>query len=156
MRKKAPKILWTILHFNDLSTQQLFDLLKLRTEVFVVEQNCPYQEVDDKDLSAYHVMGYSNKKELIAIARILPKGISYPEISIGRVAVKQSYRNIGLAHELNERSIRFIENRLLATSIRLSAQSHLQSFYEKHRFKVVSEEYLEDGIPHVEMLRSPS
>jgi ElaA protein len=156
MRKKAPKILWTILHFNDLSIQQLFDLLKLRTEVFVVEQNCPYQEVDDKDLSAYHIMGYSNKKELIAIARILPKGISYAEISIGRVAVKQAHRNKGLAHELNERSIRFIENRLLATSIRLSAQSHLRSFYEKHRFKVVSEEYLEDGIPHVEMLRSTS
>jgi ElaA protein len=128
--------------------------MKLRTEVFVVEQDCPYQEVDEKDLSAYHVLGYTNKKELIAVSRILPEGISYAEASIGRVAIKLSYRNLGLAHLLNERSIRYIETRLNTSSIRLSAQSHLRSFYEKHQFTVVSDEYLEDGIPHVEMLRS--
>ena len=154
MGKKAANILWTIVHFNDLSTRQLFDLMKLRTEVFVVEQDCPYQEVDEKDLSAYHVLGYTNKKELIAVSRILPEGISYAEASIGRVAIKLSYRNLGLAHLLNERSIRYIETRLNTSSIRLSAQSHLRSFYEKHQFTVVSDEYLEDGIPHVEMLRS--
>lgn len=154
MGKKAVNILWSIVHFNDLSTWQLFDLYKLRTEVFVVEQDCPYQEVDEKDLSAFHVLGYSNKRELIAVSRILPKGISYEEASIGRVAIKASYRNLGLAHLLNERSIQFIETRLNTSSIRLSAQSHLRSFYEKHQFNVVSEEYLEDGIPHIEMLRS--
>lgn len=154
MEKKVGDIIWSIIHFKDLSTQQLFDIMKLRTAVFVVEQDCPYQEVDDKDLESFHVMAYTADNELIAIARILPAGISYKEVSLGRVAVKESYRNKGIADILTEKTIRFIYTRLAANTIRISAQSYLTKFYENHGFKKVSEEYLEDDIPHFEMLRS--
>jgi ElaA protein len=154
MGKKAENYLWSILHFRDLSVQQLYDILALRTAVFVVEQNCPYQEVDEKDPSAYHVFAYSKGGELIAVSRVLPPGISYKEASLGRVAIKKSYRGKGLAHLLNEKTIAFIESHLKEKNIRISAQSHLKAFYEKHGFIQVSEEYLEDDIPHIEMLRS--
>ena len=156
MIKKDSNIIWSIVHFNDLSIDQLFDILELRTEVFVVEQDCPYQEVDQKDKESFHVMAYANNMELIAVARILPAGISYEEVSFGRVAVKENYRGKGIAHVLNDRLISFIRSRLLSDKIRISAQSHLLSFYEKHGFKKVSEEYLEDDIPHIEMLLSPN
>lgn len=152
MKKKEQDILWSIVHFNDLSSIQLFDIFELRTAVFVVEQNCAYQEVDKKDKVAYHVMGYSKENKLIAVARILPVGISYDEVSFGRVAVVKKYRLHGIAHKLNVIMLSFIQSRLKTDSVRISAQSHLRSFYERHGFKVVSKEYLEDDIPHVEML----
>lgn len=154
MKKKEQDIIWSIVHFNDLSSTQMFDVFELRTAVFVVEQDCPYQEVDAKDKVAYHVMGYTLEGELIAVGRILPLGISYNEVSLGRVAIKESFRGKGIAHRLNEIMVSFIQTRLNTDSIRISAQSHLIDFYSKHSFTVVSEEYLEDNIPHVEMLRS--
>lgn len=154
MIQKDNNIIWSIVHFNDLSIDQLFDILELRTEVFVVEQNCPYQEVDQKDKESFHVMAYGNNKELVAVARILPAGVSYKEVSFGRVAVKENFRGKGIAHVLNDRLISFIRSRLLGEEIRISAQSHLLLFYEKHGFKKVSKEYLEDDIPHIEMLLS--
>lgn len=156
MKKKEQDIIWSILHFNDLSSNQLFDMYELRTAVFVVEQDCPYQEVDYKDKVAYHVLGYTKNNDLIAVGRILPAGISYTEVSLGRVAIDMKHRGSGLAHQLNSEMISFINTRLNTDSIRISAQSHLINFYEKHLFKVVSEEYLEDNIPHVEMLRLSS
>lgn len=153
MEKKVHDIIWTVVHFNDLSTKQLFDLLALRTEVFVVEQNCPYQEVDEKDELAFHVLAYSLDNVLIGVSRILPPGISYKEVSLGRVAIKKEFRGQGLAFQLNSKTVNYIESRLNTKEIRISAQSHLRSMYEKHGFAVVSEEYLEDDIPHVEMLR---
>ena len=152
--KKEKHIIWSIVHFDDLSTKQLYDLLELRTKIFVVEQDCPYQEVDDKDLMAFHVLGYTMQGKLIAVARILPKGLSYNEISFGRVAIDIDGRGSGLGHELTTTMISFIENRFNTNVIRISAQSHLNNFYETHGFKTVSEEYLEDDIPHFEMLRS--
>ena len=153
MIKKESAILWSILHFDDLSTMQLFDILALRTEIFVVEQDCPYQEVDEKDKKAFHVMAYTKENQLIAVARILPPGISYKELSFGRVAVKMNFRGKGFGDLLNRKLIDYIESRFPNENIRISAQSHLKSFYEKHGFKQVSEEYDEDGIPHIEMLR---
>lgn len=156
MVKKDQDIIWSIIHFNDLSSQQLFDLLALRTEIFVVEQDCPYQEVDEKDQEAFHVLAYTINKKLVAVSRILPPGISYREVSLGRVAIKKEFRGMGLSHELNKRSIAFIDSRLQKQDIRISAQSHLVAMYQQHGFRAVSEEYLEDNIPHVEMLRSPN
>ena len=152
--QKEEDIIWSAIHFNDLSTDQLYDLYALRTEVFVVEQNCPYQEVDQKDRSAIHLLGYSAKGELALVARVLPPGISYKELSFGRVAVKMTYRSKGYGHQLNKKLIEFISSRFPENAIRISAQSHLKGFYESHGFKKVSEEYDEDGIPHIEMLRS--
>ena len=154
MEKKEDYFIWSIVHFNDLSTLCLFDILKLRTEIFVVEQDCPYQEVDDKDKKAFHVFAYSEKGEMAAVARILPEGISYNEVSLGRVAIKEKYRGYGLAHEMTKKMISFISSRFSTDLIRISAQSHLVSFYNKHGFINVGGEYLEDGIPHHEMLRS--
>lgn len=151
--QKEEDILWSAIHFNDLSIDQLYDLYALRTEVFVVEQNCPYQEVDKKDRSSIHLLGYSPKGELVLVARVVPPGISYKELSFGRVAVKLTYRSKGYGHQLNKKLIEFIRSRFPKNAIRISAQSHLKSFYESHGFKKVSEEYDEDGIPHIEMLR---
>ena len=153
MIKKESDILWSIIHFDDLSTVQLFDILSLRTEVFVVEQDCPYQEVDEKDKKALHVMAYTKGNELLAVARILPPGISYKELSFGRVAVKMTYRGKGIGDLLTSKLTDYIHLRFPKENIRISAQSHLNKFYEKHGFKQVSEEYDEDGIPHIEMLR---
>jgi len=152
MTQKDSNIIWSIVHFNDLTVDQLFDILALRTEIFVVEQDCPYQEVDPKDKESYHVMAYDSSASLIAVARILPAGVSYKEVSFGRVAVRAGNRGKGLAHVLTKNLILFTKSRLFSDEIRISAQSYLLSFYEKHGFKKVSEEYLEDGIPHMEML----
>ncbi len=154
MNQKDNKLIWSIVHFEDLSIDQLFDIMELRTEVFVVEQECPYQEVDQKDKSSFHVMAHSPEGDLVAVARILPKGLSYSEVSFGRVAVSETYRGKGIADELTKKLISFISSRLLSNEIRISAQCYLAGFYEKHGFKKVSEEYLEDDIPHVEMLLS--
>lgn len=146
------RITWVIKHFNELNTNEYFDALQLRTEVFVVEQNCPYQEVDDKDKVSYHVLGYKNK-DLVAVARILPKGVTYKEISIGRVATKKNYRNQGIASKLIITCFRYIQENFGENSIRISAQKYLVNFYKKHSFKSVGKTYLEDNIPHIEMYR---
>lgn len=151
MEKKEDEIIWSIIHYNDLSLDQFYDLLELRTAVFVVEQDCPYQEVDIKDKSSFHVLGYQ-KEELVAVARIIPSGISYPEVSFGRVAVKIDHRGKGIANELTHKLVKFISAKY-QSDIRISAQCYLTSFYENHGFKIASEEYKEDGIPHIEMLR---
>ena len=152
MGKEDQDIIWSIIHFNELSSIQLFDLMELRTQIFVVEQNCPYQEVDTKDKSAFHVLGYDRNGLLIAVARVLPLGISYDEVSFGRVAIRKEYRGKGTAHELTQKLISFIKTHLKSDEIRISAQSHLLQFYKSHGFKAVSKEYDEDGIPHLEML----
>tara|TARA_B110000503_G_scaffold118234_1_gene178966 strand:- start:6656 stop:7051 length:396 start_codon:yes stop_codon:yes gene_type:complete len=127
--------------------------MALRTSIFVVEQNCPYQDIDDKDLTAFHVYGKIDQN-VIAVCRILPSGISYAEISIGRVAVSMEYRGTNVANDLMHQTIHFIENQWGKKDIRISAQQHLTTFYNRFGFVQVSEMYLEDDIPHVEMLRT--
>ena len=102
------KVEWKIAAFNQLSLEELFDVYYLRTKIFVVEQNCPYQEVDEKDKHAYHVMGFL-KNEIVAVARILPHNISYPQVSIGRVAVEKNKRGKDVAHQLMLQCLQFIE-----------------------------------------------
>lgn len=147
------KITWTTKSFNDLTIDEYFELLYLRIAVFVVEQDCPYQEVDEKDRKSFHLFGRTQNGEVIAVTRILPKEISYKEISIGRVALKKEYRGKGIADTLMLETFKFIESKFGAQPVRISAQEYLINYYNKHGFKQIGESYLEDDIPHIEMLK---
>lgn len=138
--------------FNQLSTLQLYDYLQLRSEVFVVEQNCVYQDLDNLDKIAFHVLVYQGEK-LIACARIIPAGITYNEISIGRVIVAGHERKKNIGIQLMNFCIDKITEQFGPQTIVLSAQAHLQEFYQKLGFEAQGEGYLEDGIPHIKMLR---
>lgn len=138
--------------FSELKTQQLYDILQLRSEVFVVEQDCVYQDIDSYDQVAIHVVAYDEEK-LVAYARILPPKTYFPQVSIGRVIIKQSHRGQDLGHDLIKFSIVFISKKYGEQIIKISAQEHLKKFYEQHGFLQDGEGYLEDGIPHVAMYR---
>lgn len=144
-------ISWHIYHFKDLSTKQFHDLLQLRIKVFVVEQICPYPELDNKDLDAYHIIGLHGKKT-IATARILKPGVSYPQASIGRVVVDENYRKQKLGDDLMQFSMQQTQQLFPNQDVKISAQEYLKHYYEKHGFEQVSEMYLEDDIPHIAML----
>ncbi|MEW8994080.1 GNAT family N-acetyltransferase [Clostridium sp.] len=137
--------------FNELTIEELYKILRARNEVFVVEQACIYQDCDNKDYNSYHLY-LEEGNEVVGYLRIVNKGISYDEISIGRVLVKETHRNKGLSRRMMLEGIKFIEENLNSTEIRLSGQVYIKRFYESLGFKQVSEEYLEDDIPHVEML----
>ena len=148
-------VLWSVMAFSELSTHQLYDIMKLRVDVFVVEQNCPYGELDNKDTleGAYHLLGKNEEtNELVAYSRLLPTGVSYDEVSIVRVTTRLTARKNGLGHELIKQAISACQSRWPKQSIKIGAQEHLSGFYQKHGFKTVSESYLEDGIPHIHML----
>lgn len=138
--------------FNELSTKELYEILKLRSAVFVVEQNCVYQDLDGKDEDALHVL---QKKEgdIVAYARIFKPGDNLGDASIGRVVVEKKYRKYGYGKEIMHTAIRTIEERFRASSILLSAQTYLIKFYMDLGFCSVGEEYLEDGISHIRMVR---
>ncbi|RJR09847.1 GNAT family N-acetyltransferase [Candidatus Parcubacteria bacterium] len=142
---------WKLKRFNELTNQDLYAILKERTSVFVVEQNCPYPEVDGKDPQSYHLFKEENG-EIIAYLRVLPAGVSYKEASIGRVLVKKEYRGQGLAEELLRRGLDFIYVELKEATIKIQAQDYLRKFYGSFGFKAITETYLEDNIPHVDML----
>ncbi|MFD1888256.1 GNAT family N-acetyltransferase [Paenibacillus wenxiniae] len=144
---------WHIKHFNELTTTELYRILQERTNIFVVEQNCPYPEVDGKDLHCYHLYRLDGE-QMTAYARLLPPGIAYTQASIGRVIVPASYRGKGYAGELFARAIDFIQQELGETEIKIQAQEYLCPFYGSYGFQAISEPYLEDGIPHVDMLLS--
>lgn len=146
------KITWRTKAFKDLTVDEYFEIIYLRTEIFVVEQNCPYQEVDEKDRISFHLFGRSESSEIMAVSRILPPGVAFAEISVGRVALKKDYRGKGLADEMMKETFKFIENHFGKQPIRISAQQYLLKYYHKHGFKQVGEMYLEDDIPHVEMI----
>lgn len=139
-----------ILLFSELTTQQIYDLLQLRSEVFVVEQDCVYQDIDGYDDKAYHVLFY-DEDTLVAYSRILPPGTYFEELSIGRVIVKETHRSQKLGHELMTTSIAFSLKRFPKSIIKISAQQYLIQFYESHGFVISGEGYLEDGIPHIAM-----
>ncbi|AIF98717.1 GNAT family N-acetyltransferase [Alteromonas australica] len=147
---------WKSLGFDALTTHQLFELLKLRVDVFVVEQNCPYPDLDEKDrhCDMRHLMGFEQDK-LVAYARLLPPGVSYPSASIGRVVTHQDYRGNGRGKLLIETAIKYCESYWPNSEIEIGAQTYLLSFYESFGFVPTSDMYLEDGIPHVDMKRTP-
>ncbi|WP_117235821.1 GNAT family N-acetyltransferase [Vibrio maerlii] len=143
---------WKTIPFEQLTNHELYELLKLRVDVFVVEQTCPYPELDGKDrmMGVQHLLGYQND-ELVACARLIPQGISFPSVSIGRVATKQSARGGGLGHKLIQQAINECDRLWPKESIEIGAQEHLAPFYAKHGFVQTSRMYLEDDIPHVDM-----
>jgi len=139
--------------FNEFSVEELYEVLQLRSEVFVVEQDCVYQDLDGKDQKALHVLGYADDR-LVAYTRLFKRGIYFEEASLGRVVVGKEYRKYGYGHEIIKASIKALKEVYDEDTIKISAQKYLISFYESHGFKTVGEEYLEDGIPHIAMLKS--
>lgn len=146
---------WKLKWFDEMTTQEVYKILQLRTEVFVVEQQCPYLEVDGKDMECYHLWGEENG-EIAAYLRILPAGVSYEEVSIGRVLVKKDFRGQQLGRVIMEKAMRIIEDELKETMIKIQAQSYLREFYGSLGFQAISDEYLDDNIPHIDMLRIKS
>ncbi|KGL62428.1 GNAT family N-acetyltransferase [Polaribacter sp. Hel1_85] len=138
--------------FSELTTDQLYAILQLRSEVFVVEQDCVYQDVDYKDQKSLHVFGFKNDK-IVAYTRIFKPGDYFENASIGRVVVAASERKYGFGHDLMKISIEAIKIHFKVDKITISAQKYLKKFYESHNFIQVGEEYLEDGIPHIRMDR---
>lgn len=146
-------LIWHYKKFEELSPKELYTILELRVEVFVVEQNCLYNECDGKDLKCDHLWCELDGK-IIAYCRIVPPGISYNEPSIGRVVSHPEYRHLKLGYQLMRHALTTIENHFESSATRISAQSYLKNFYEKFDFVQVSEEYLEDDLPHMQMLKS--
>ncbi len=143
----------SIKSFSDLSTNELYDLLQLRSEIFVVEQDCVYQDLDGKDQKAIHILGLKNNR-VVAYTRIFKAGDYLAQASIGRVLVKDRERKHGYGIDIMKASIKAIEERFGETSIALSAQTYLKRFYNSLGFIEKGGEYLEDGIPHVMMLKN--
>lgn len=137
--------------FDELTGGELYDMLQLRSEVFVVEQDCVYQDIDGKDRKALHLIGKKQGK-IVAYTRLFPGGDYFKEASIGRVVVQGEERKYGYGHDIIKASIAAIGNHFKENRIRISAQKYLTRFYEKHGFVQVGEEYLEDGIPHIAMI----
>jgi ElaA protein len=148
-------ITWQCKSFHELRPAELHRLLALRCAVFIIEQNCPYLDPDYKDEYALHVMGWKGD-ELVAVSRILPAGVSYDEVSVGRVATSASVRGTGAGKLLMAKTMEYIIATFGNVPVRISAQSYLQKYYEGYGFKRTEKaEYLEDDIPHVEMLFVP-
>ena len=137
--------------YNELTTNRLYSILKLRAEVFVVEQNCAYQDLDNKDNKALHLIGEINN-EIIAYTRIFKKGDYFTNSSIGRVLVKKEFRKKELGKVIMEKSIEIIKKNTKEEKIEISAQKYLTKFYKDLGFKKTGKEYLEDNIPHIKMM----
>ena len=138
--------------FKDLTTQELYDILQLRSEVFVVEQDCVYQDIDSKDQKALHVIGYKNNR-VVAYTRIFKPGDYFDLASIGRVVVSQKERDNKYGYDIMNTSIKAIRDNFNESTIKISAQCYLKKFYNNLEFKQVGVEYLEDGIPHIAMVK---
>lgn len=146
-------LIWNFKKFDNLTPKELYEILQLRNDVFIVEQNCLYNECDGKDEFCGHLWCESNGK-IIAYCRIVPPKISYTEPSIGRIVSHPKFRHLKLGYQLMDFSLQIIENLYETTAVRISAQSYLKGFYEKYQFSQISEEYLEDSLPHMEMLKN--
>lgn len=143
---------WKIKNFEELTRTELYKILAVRSEVFVVEQECAYQDIDGKDQKSLHLWLEDSAGEVQAYCRILSSGLSYPEASIGRVLVKESQRGKGTARKMLEQALDFLANAWREPSVRIEAQYYLRQFYASFGFIEDSEPFLEDGIKHVEMI----
>lgn len=144
---------WTWTRFEDMGVYALHDALALRCKVFIMEQG-PYQDPDDADKAAWHLLGYDRARVLQACLRVVDPEVKYPEPSIGRVVTAREVRGAGVGRALVEQGLARCHQAWPGRSVRISAQAHLQRFYGSLGFVAVSEVYLEDGIPHIEMLSS--
>lgn len=147
-------MIWHLKTFDELDLNTFHDILQLRIDVFVVEQNCPYPELDGKDKKALHLFATDKKSDkIIAYARLFKPGDYYNQAAIGRVVVHPEFRKQKLGHQLINRAIKSIENTFNTSEIKIGAQTYLTGFYQKHGFITTGDEYLEDGIPHVHMFK---
>ena len=142
---------WKRTRFAELTVDELYAILQLRNEVFVVEQQCPYQDLDDKDQHAWHLTGWQENK-LMAYTRLLPPGIAFEEPSIGRVVTSSAIRGTGIGRILMQKSIEHCQELFGNIPIQIGAQRYLESFYQSLGFEIVGDPYLEDGIPHIHMV----
>lgn len=138
--------------FSELNTKELYMILQLRSEVFVVEQQCIYQDIDNKDEKALHVLGFKDNR-IVAYTRIFKPGAYFDQPSIGRVAVSENERSNGFGYQIMKASIQQIEKRFKRTEIKISAQTYLKDFYNNLNFYQVGNGYMEDGIPHIAMIK---
>ena len=143
---------WITKQFGELSTNEIYSILRLRAAIFVVEQDCVYQDVDNKDQKATHIFALEND-EVVAYTRVFKAGDYFQEASIGRVVVAINNRGKGLARILMDKSILYVETNFTSTTIRISAQTYLKEFYSSLGFKQAGVQYEEDGLPHIAMLR---
>ncbi|MBL0238936.1 MAG: GNAT family N-acetyltransferase [Saprospiraceae bacterium] len=145
---------YTLKKYNELNIDELYQILQLRAEVFIVEQQCVYQDLDSKDQDAFHLMLHNQDNLLLAYTRLLPPDISYKNYSsIGRVVSHPGFRSKGLGKSILQKSILYIENLFPQYNIKISAQSYLIKFYESFSFQTIGDEYLEDNIPHTAMIK---
>jgi ElaA protein len=154
IKKMSSEIIWSCLRFDELSTEDLYQILQLRAEIFVVEQDCAYQDVDDFDQEGLHVMGQLSdydEAQLVSYSRLLPPGAKYEGASIGRVITKKSARGGGVGKALILNSLALCKEHWPGKVITISAQLYLQTFYSDLGFETDSEPYDEDGIPHIRM-----
>ncbi|HEX4888649.1 MAG TPA: GNAT family N-acetyltransferase [Luteibaculaceae bacterium] len=147
-------ITWKLIGFHQMDVTELYAYLALRSEVFIVEQNCPYQDLDGLDAQAQHLLAFDGERP-VACARLFAPGIVYTEASIGRVITKPSHRSQSLGKELMKRSIEILVQQFNNPPIQIGAQAYLERFYEGFGFKRIGDIYLEDNIPHIKMLRHP-
>ena len=141
--------------FSELTNEELYEIMALRQEVFVVEQDCPYLDADGKDQPAWHLMGFDKNGKLIAYSRIVPQGISYENYpSIGRIVSSPSVRGKGIGKKLMAENLEWGQKLFKNQAIKISAQCYLVKFYNSFGFESVGEEYLEDNIPHIAMIRT--
>ncbi len=145
---------WNLKKFDELSNKELYRILKLRMEVFVLEQECLYPELDDKDFACLHLWA-EQEGSILAYTRLVPPGLSYPQASIGRVIVAEQARGTGLSQQLMISSIESVAKEFGVNDIQIGAQFHLKSFYEKLGFEQVSDPYPDYGILHIDMIKSP-
>ena len=149
------KIRYRCVKYKDLSIHELYEAMRLRQEVFVLEQNCPYVDADGLDPLSYHVLGNSDSGKLVSYTRICPPGVSYKDyVSIGRVAVQEQARGTGEGYKLMEATLGFCSNLFPNIPNKISAQTYLLHFYQNIGYVAVGEGYLEDDIPHIAMIRS--
>lgn len=146
-------VVWNIKRFDELTVPELYAIIKARIDVFVVEQDCPYPDLDNYDQKALHLWA-ENDGEVLAYCRIFDRGVKYPETSIGRVITTEKGRGTGLGKQLIQYAVEVIENRLGTSEIRISAQDYLLRFYSGFGFQDTGKKYLEDNIPHTEMFRN--
>lgn len=143
---------WKISRFAELSASELYDVLQLRSEVFVVEQDCVYQDIDGKDQKALHLMGHFGDR-IVAYARLFGKGDYFDLASVGRVVIAKEFRDHKWGHDLMRMAITAVHREFDAVDIEISAQLYLRKFYEFHGFEAIGDTYLEDDIPHIKMIR---
>lgn len=151
--ENTPGPFFTWYAWKDLTPDTLYTILRLRSAIFVVEQNCVFPDMDGRDPACEHLCGTDRGGALVAYLRLVPPGVRTPEVSLGRVVVAQPLRGRGVGRAVMEEGLRHCARRYVGTPVKVSAQQHLERFYQSLGFRTVSEAYLEDGIWHVDMLR---